>query len=153
MDDMIRTIVVVLVLAVACGAQHASAPNGYYPETYGGSTYQGMLESVDPAKQEFTLLFRKKDKEERFTGILEDGCAVPNAAHKSRKMKVEDLPKQSTLVAFFMPRTIKQNDGTKSKVNSVFAVSFRELDGQKINPEHWTIYYCMQPTRLVFRAY
>jgi hypothetical protein len=146
-------IVVVLALTAVCGAQHASAPNGYYPETYGGSTYQGVLESVDADKQEFTLLFRKKDKEERFTGILEDGCAVPNAADKSRKMKVEDLPKQSRLVAFYMPRTIKQKDGTKLKINSVFAVSFREVDGQKIKEEHWTIYYCMPPSRLVFRAY
>ena len=150
------TLVLLLVVAVVAPleAQYGTAPNGFYPETYNGSMFEGVLESVDPAKQEFTLLYRKKDKEQRFLGRLEDGCSVPNAKDKTRKMKVEDFPKQSTIVALFKPKTEKQTDGSKVKFSSVFAISFREVNGQRIKEEDWIMYYCMKlPAFREFRVF
>ena len=63
-----------LVFAVVAQGQYSTAPNGYYPFGYAGSTFTGNLESVDAENQGLTLTYTKGGKVERFAGRLMAAC-------------------------------------------------------------------------------
>lgn len=150
---MRHTMALLLILFLPGGAwpQYGSAPNGFYPPTYGGSIFTGKFVKGD-AEQNLTLMYNKGSKTEIFVGRLQTGCGVPTQDGGKRLMNAVDFPEGSVVTAFFQKVTRKEGD-KKIKEIRIIAISFAEVDGQKIADDKRLIYYCAAPGHMVFRAY
>jgi hypothetical protein len=134
--------------------QRMQAPSGWYPNRYRGDIFVGDVQAVNQETQEFTLVTKDKNgKEQSFTGKLDAPCDVPSK-EKGRKLKVEDIPVQSSMAALYNVDTEKRN-GEKVNVNSVFAISFLKFGGQTMSKpvvfhcstQPFTQYKCFDPER------
>ena len=143
--------VTLLALCVRVPAQYGSAPNGYYPPTYSGSTFTGKFVKGD-ADQNLTLIYSKGSKSETFVGRLAAGCGVPTQGGSKRLMNATDLPEGSVVTAFFQKVTRKEGD-KKIKENQIIAISFAEVGGQKISDEERRIYLCIPTGHVIFKAF
>lgn len=131
-------------------AQSGTAPSGYYPPTYHGSIFTGTLEMVDENTQEITLVYAKGGKSEQFVGRMESFCRWKVRDGTAHTFRASDLPKGTVLTAFYNTTT-KKSAGEKSKENSVFAISYVELNGKKIPDEKRLIIFCSEQTYTVFK--
>jgi hypothetical protein len=142
---------VIVMVSGAAWSQYGSAPDGYYPTNYGGSIFMGKFVKGNP-DQTLTLSYTKGSKTELFVGKLQKGCGVPTRDGSKTLMNAPDFPPNSVVTAFFQKITRKEGD-KKIKENQVIAISFVEVDGQKIADDKRLIYYCAEQGQMIFRAY
>ena len=117
-----RTLLLIaIVLVVSNGealAQKGTAETDYYPMNYAGDTWTGVVTSVNEDTREFTLTYKKKDKEETFVGVLAKEYRHKMADGTFQQIKLDDLMGM-TIRAYYMSKTKKVND-QKVKYNDVF---------------------------------
>ena len=83
------------------------------------------MQGVPRATREFTLSYKKKDKEEIFVGVLPKGYRQKMADGKDREIKLDDLLGMQ-LRAYYMSKT-KKVDDQKIKYNDVFQIKILKL--------------------------
>jgi len=116
-------------LSVIASAQYGTAPNNYYPDSYTGSIFQGVV--AETGDDQIILTFTKGSSTETFTGLFETGGSVPTAKQGGPLMMPTDIPKGTAMTAFFNART-KKVDGKKIKENVIVGIAFDTWQGQKI---------------------
>jgi hypothetical protein len=129
-------------------AQYGTAPSNYYPDKYNGSSFTGIVTAA--SNDQLTLTYTKGSKTETFTGRLEAGCSVPRDDKSGRKMNAEDIPKGTSMEAFFNTVT-KKVDQQKIKENVILAITFDTVNGQKIPDEKKLVYLCTNDRHVQFR--
>ena len=142
----------VLVCSAGFWAQKGTAPNGYYPSNYSGATFTGAIQSAVPEHEEITLVYTKGDKSEIFVGRMESPCSWEDKKGTIHTINVSEIPKGTVLTAFYETVT-KKIDDRKVKVNSIIAISTKELDGQKIPDEKRVIIPCTENVQRLFKAF
>jgi hypothetical protein len=135
-------------LPIIVSAQYDAAPNNYYPDTYNGSIFTGVV--TETGDNQITLTFTKGSKTDTFTGLFETGCSVPSK--DGRRMIPTDIPKGTVMTTFFNSRT-KKVDGKKLKENLIIAIAFEVWQGQRVADDKKIIYWCTDSRHLQFRAY
>jgi hypothetical protein len=133
-------------------AQHGTAPNGYYPQTFQGSIFTGSLELGAADTQEIALIYTKGSKSERFVGRFESMCGWKNKDGTAHSFKASDIPKGTILTAFYNA-TKKESAGQKITENSVFAISYVEVNGKRIPNDKRVIISCSEQKFTFFRAF
>ena len=128
--------------------QYGTAPNNYYPNNYGGSTFTGTV--TEAKDNQITLTFTKGSKTDRFTGLFETGCSVPSK--NSGRMMPTDIP-TGTVMTVFYNGTSKKVNGRKIRENLIVAIAFDVWQGQRIAEDKKMIYSCNKSARLQFKAF
>ena len=117
-----RTLLLLALVLVATNgaaiAQKGTAEPDYYPMNYAGDIWTGIVTSVNEDTREFTLTYKKKDKEETFVGVLPKEYRHKMADRTFQQIKLDDLMGM-TIRAYYMSKTKKVND-QKLKYNDVF---------------------------------
>ena len=140
-----------LLASVAIPAQYGTAPAGYYPSKFTGSTFKGTVTSV--SNDEITLTYSKGTKTQTFTGRFEAGCSVPAEPGKpARIMLPVNIPVGSGLTAFYSTKDEKDG-GTKVKENWIVAISVDAWGQRKIAEERQGIMYCVKSKLLSYQAF
>ena len=121
---LLLTVVMVISTAVSL-AQKGTAEPDYYPQNYSGDTWTGVVTSVNEDTREFTLTYKKNDKEETFVGNLPKGYTHKMADGTNQEIKLADLMGVK-LRAYYMSKTKKVND-QKIKYNDVFKIKILAL--------------------------
>jgi hypothetical protein len=106
----------------ARGAQHGTAPPGYYSPGYFGDTWTGTVTSTNNQTREITLSYTEKGKTETFTGVLQQGYKIPLKDGSSRELKPSHIPIGTRLVVYYITRTQKVN-GHKTKTYEIFRIT------------------------------
>ena len=132
-------------------AQKGSAPNGYYPPNYSGSTFSGEVTKTNSDSQEMTLLYKKGDKSEEFTAHLEAPCSM-NVKGKTIPITVGDTPPGTLLTVFYNEHTTKVN-GVKTKDYVIIAISPSRVEGKVIPEDQRRIYFCTSNGQVHFQAH
>jgi len=109
---------IVLTSAGVCFGQKGTAEPDYYPQNYSGDTWTGVVTAVNEDTREFTLIYKKKDKDETFVGVLPKEYKHKMADGTFKQIKLDELIGM-TIRAYYMSRTKKVND-QKIKYNDVF---------------------------------
>jgi len=109
------------VFASTASAQHATAPNGYYPPGYNGDTWTGQVMSVNEKTHEITLSYTKNGKSETLVGVPEDDYLVHEHNGPTRPLKMSDIPVGRTIKVWYVPET-KKVDSRRVKVNTIFLI-------------------------------
>jgi hypothetical protein len=115
-----------------CGiskAQKETAENGFYPPGYvGGSTWSGVVISIDEDKQEITLTYTNGKKEQTFTGVLgKDYWGVQDKKGNYQKVKLSSLIGYR-IKAYFSSKTKKDETGAKIKINQIYLIKILPKD-------------------------
>ncbi|HYK19487.1 MAG TPA: hypothetical protein VEV42_02055 [Pyrinomonadaceae bacterium] len=103
-------------------AQKGTAEPDYYPSGYSGDTWTGLVTSVSDDTREFTLTYKKGEKEQTFTGVLPKGYTVKMKDGSDHEVKLDELMGMR-LKVYYMTKTKKVN-GEKVKTNEVFQIKF-----------------------------
>lgn len=141
----------VLLFAAALAAQKGSAPNGYYPAGYGGSTFTGRV--VQTTDSTITLNYIHGSKTDVFEAYATAPCNVPSSPATTVPMPISNVQAGTVVTVFYEGKTIKI-DGRKEKRNQVIAISVLEEDGKKVPKERQLLFYCLdRPPRLDFMAF
>jgi len=119
-------LVIVFMIAMPAGAQHGTAPAGYYPAGYNGDMWTGTLTAANDSTREITLTYTKKDKTQTFTGMLEEKFTVTLADGKTHQLKPSDIAPGTILRVYYKPKT-KKVDDKKVKYYEIFKL---EIVGQ-----------------------
>lgn len=149
---MRRKILVVLLtcLSASALAQYGTAPNNYYPEEYNGSIFTGVVADTD--NDLLTLTYTKHNKSDVFVGKFEMPCSVPSKDKSTPGMVTTDIPKGTSMTAYFVRRENK-GAGQKSKENVILAVSFETWLGRKVSNDNRRMYFCTPQKYLKFKAF
>ena len=131
-------------------AQKGSAPNGYYPANYAGSIFTGTLESLDADSREMILVYAKGATQERFVGRLESICSWKGK--NGVEHSAAAISKGAVLTAYYTGVT-KKADGQKTTENSIFAISYAEINGKKIPDDKRLMISCSEGGSRYFRAF
>ena len=148
MRPILTILTTITFLPITIVAQYGIAPNNYYPSSYSGSTFTGIV--TETGDNQITLTFTKGSKTDTFTGVFETGCSVP--ARDGSRMMPTDIPKGTVMTTFFNART-KKVDGKKIKQNLVIAIAFEVWQGQRAAEDKKMIYSCTEDHYLKFRVY
>jgi hypothetical protein len=144
----------ILLLSFLCAppshSQKGTAPNGYYPPGYSGSTFTGAVESTEAGQ--LTLVYASDRKQERFVGRLEAPCIWTDKAGVAHTVEVASIPTGIVLTAFYNSITVKSGN-QKNKENLILAVSYAEQNGRKIPDDKRVIVGCSQQRYLQFKAF
>jgi hypothetical protein len=116
--------IVAISAAVSFGQKGTAEPD-YYPQNYSGDTWTGIVTAVNEETREFTLTFKRKDKEDTFVGVLPKGFTHKMADGTDREIKLPDLMGMQLRV-YYMSKTRKVND-QKIKYNEVFKLKMLAL--------------------------
>ncbi len=144
---------ILTVFCVSAEAQHGGATTGYYPTTYGGSTFTGTLTDKDVNANTLTLTYTKKDKTEVFTGRLDAPCAVPPLKeYEHRLLTVAEMPLGTVMVVYYNMGNRKV-DGKKVREYVIIGIRALEVDHKKIPEETQIISFCTRESGFAFRAY
>jgi hypothetical protein len=140
-----------LLVSAAIRAQYGTAPSGYYPASFNGSTFKGSVTAI--SNDEVTLSFSKGADTETFTAHFETGCSIPGEAGKpARIMLPGNIPVGSGLTAFYFTGTDK-SDAKKGKENWIAAISIDAWGKRKIPEDRQGIMYCTNSKLLNFQAF
>jgi hypothetical protein len=131
-------------------AQRGSAPDGYYPPSYGNETFTGKVASVDEGTQTISLVYDKGSKTENFTGSFQKPCDVPTK--NGQPMRVSDIPLGTGLTAYYMSST-RKGVGQNQTQNSIFAITFNSFRDRIIPDKDKKIYYCPQGQYVQYRVH
>jgi hypothetical protein len=142
------TLTFFILISTALLAQHATAPNGYYPATYAGATFTGKVVATDPVSDTVTMEYNS----EKFSVKLNGGCKVPSST--GQLMHANNIPTGTVLTAYYMPPAIELRDGKQEKVHPAIAIEFIEWQGEKVTEKNRKSYPCGDlKGQLYFRAY
>ena len=122
MKRLLVIIVVIFLFAGVTAAQKGTAESDYYPMGYFGDTWTGAVTSVNEETREFTLTYKKKDKDETFVGVLPKGYTVKMKDGSDHEVKLAELMGMR-VKAYYMTKTRKVDD-QKVKTNEVFKIRF-----------------------------
>lgn len=151
---MQRRYSLILLLSFLCAPpscpQKGTAPNGYYPPGYNGSTFTGSVESTDAGQ--LTLLYASGRKQERFVGRLEASCVWTDKGGTVHTVEVAAVPKGIVLTAFYNSVTTKSGD-QKIRENLILAISYAEQNGKTIPDDKRVIVGCSQQRIVQFKAF
>lgn len=103
-------------------AQHGTAESDYYPTGYNGDTWTGEVTAVNEDTREFTLTYKKGDKEQILIGVLPKGYTAKMKDGSYQEVKMAALMGLRVKV-YYITRTKKAND-QKIKTNEVFNIKF-----------------------------
>ena len=145
-------ILAVYPLVLESEAQKSTAPNGYYPKTFHGTVFTGRLEATRADVQELTLIYVKGNKTEQFVGRLESPCVWNDRNGTTHIVGVPDLPNGAVLTAFYIPLTSKSG-GIKTTENSIFALSYAEVNGNRIPDDKRVVIFCSKQRMLDFKVF
>lgn len=123
MNKAILLLLVMLTSTSVATAQKGTAEPGYYPMNYSGDTWTGKVTATNDDTGEITLTYAKKDKEETFTGVLDQGYEAKMKDGSYRKIKVSDIPIGTRLKVYYSGKEVK-NGGEKKKINKIFQLKF-----------------------------
>ena len=119
-----RKLISLVALAFVCTGvavgQKGTAEPDYYPQNYSGDTWTGVVTAVNEDTREFTLTYKRKDKEESFVGVLPKGYLHKMADGSEREVQLAALMGM-TIRAYYMTKTKKVQD-QKVKYNDVFKI-------------------------------
>ena len=117
-----RRLLVWLVAIFICNgaslAQKGTAEPDYYPMNYTGDTWTGVVTGINEDTREFTLTYKKGDKNETFVGILQKDYTHKLSDGSYREVKLSDLMGMQ-LKVYYIAKTNKVNN-QKTKFNEVF---------------------------------
>lgn len=128
-----KCLLFIFVFVVTCygtvNTQKGTAESGYYPPGYsGGSTWTGEVTSVDEDNQTITLSYKKKDKEETFTGVLiKDYWGLQDKKGNYQKVELSQLIGYR-LRAYYSSKTKKDESGVKTKFNQIYIIKIVPKD-------------------------
>jgi len=125
---MTRILLIFVAAVLSAGvslAQKGTAEPDYYPQNYSGDTWTGVVTAVNEDTREFTLTYKKKDKEETFVGVLGKDYKHKMADGTLQQINLDDL-KGMTIRAYYMSKTKKAGD-QKNKYNDVFKIKILAL--------------------------
>lgn len=122
MNRLLIVIVAIVMLADISPAQKGTAEPDYYPGNYSGDTWTGEVTSVNEDTREFTLTYKKKERDETFTGVLPKGYTVKMKDGGDHEVKLAEMMGMR-VKAYYMAKTKKVND-QKVKINEVFKIKF-----------------------------
>jgi len=90
-----KKLFVALVLTALCSgapvAQKGTAEPDFYPPSYVGDTWTGVVTSTDEETREFTLTYKKGEKDQTFTGVLLKGYTVRLKDGSEHEVKMAEL--------------------------------------------------------------
>ena len=108
-------------LAAPAAAQHATAPDGYYPAAYAGDMFTGVVTGVDLKTSQVRLLYTDGKKVERFVGVV----AQPFTARGNDGAMHEVTPaifrRGMEVTVYYIQREPGQA-GAQTKVNEIFLI-------------------------------
>jgi len=133
-------------------AQKGTAPNGYYPASYAGATFTGLLQTYSGDGQQITLLYAKGSKAEIFVGKLAATCNWKTKEGIAKTFDPSKTPSGTVLTAFYTSVT-KKTEGRKTAENSIIAISFVEVGGKGIPESERTIIPCTTERFVKFVAF
>jgi len=140
-----------IIYVLPTNAQKGTAPNGYYPNTYSGATFTGVVEhGTDP--MEVALVYTHGTKSERFVGRLESECKWKGKDGTIHTNKVSELPDNSVLTAFYQPAT-RKSGGQKMPENTIIAISLASSNAKKISDEKRLILFCTDRNFMPFHVF
>jgi hypothetical protein len=152
MSKCLATILIACVFSLPLVAQKGSAPTGYYPFSYSGATFTGLLQPENGDPQEITLVYTKGNKSETFVGRFASPCRWRNKDGTIHTFKASEAPRGTVLTAFYQQIT-KKSGGQKSKENLVIAISYAEVDGKTISKDQRLIIYCSPEGFVAFKVF
>lgn len=114
--------VVIFIFAGVSAAQKVPAETDFYPLNYAGDAWTGEVTSVNEDTREFTLTYKKKDKDETFVGVLQKGYSVKMKDGSYHEVKLAEMV-GIHVKAYYITKTRKVND-QKVKTNEVFQIKF-----------------------------
>jgi hypothetical protein len=129
MNKLLLAPILIIVCFANVHAQKGTAESDYYPMGYNGDTWTGEVTATDDGKREITLSYKKKDKEETFTGVLEEGYAVKMKDGSMHKLKVSEIPTGTRIKVYYMTQTKKDASGSKIKFNQIIKIRFLPKEG------------------------
>jgi hypothetical protein len=94
-----------------------------------GDTWTGEVTAIDDGKREITLSYKKKDKEEIFIGVLEEGYSVKMKDGSMHELKVSEIPTGTRIKVYYMTKTKKDASGAKIKFNQIIKIRFLPKEG------------------------
>jgi hypothetical protein len=119
-----RRIFLLVGIAIISGGisfgQKGTAEPDNYPQNYAGDVWTGVVTSANEDTREFILTYKKKDKEETFTGVLPKEYRHKMADGKYHQVNMDDLMGM-TIRVYYMAKTRKVND-QKIKYSEVFKI-------------------------------
>ena len=116
-----------LVFAGVSIAQKGTAENGYWPMGYSGDTWTGEITAVKEDTREFTLTYKKGDKEQTFVGVIAKGFTVKLKDGKDYEVKMDELLGMRAK-AYYITKSKKDAAGIVTKTNEVFQLRFLPKD-------------------------
>jgi hypothetical protein len=125
---LIAPILIVFCIANAYAQKGAAEPD-YYPMGYNGDTRTGEVTATDDSKREITLSYKKRDKEETFVGVLEEGYAVKMKDGSMRELKGSAISTGTRIKAYYITKTKKDASGAKTKFNQIIKIRFLPKEG------------------------
>ncbi len=144
----------VFIVIVICAAglplrgQRAVASPGYYPSSYSGDTFTGVVKAVDVNEQSLTIAYDGGKRRETFIGRLERPCAVPSRS--DRPLTVADIDIGTHVTAYYTNKPRKVH-GKKQADNHIIALTFHTWKGKATSPR--PIHYCTGAHTLTFKAW
>jgi hypothetical protein len=139
-----------LLTATLSFAQQGTAPNGYYPQEFQGSTFAG--EVVEGPLDVLTLKYTNGNHNEAFTGRFKQRCSVPTKDAGIGAMEEKDVPLGNTVEVLYYG-TSKKLDGKTVKENWIIGISFRVVNGKTIPENKRLLYDCSGPGYRKFKAF
>jgi hypothetical protein len=125
---LIAPILIVFCIANAYAQKGAAEPD-YYPMGYNGDTWTGEVTATDDIKRKITLSYKKKDKEETFVGVLEEGYAVKMKDGSMRELKGSEISTGTRIKAYYITKTKKDASGAKTRFNQIIKIRFLPKEG------------------------
>ena len=108
-------------LAAPAATQHATAPDGYYPASYAGDMFTGVVASADMKTSQVALLYTEGKKVERFVGVV----AQPFTARGNDGAVYEVTPaifRRGMEVTVYYIQLEQGQAGAQTKVNEIFLI-------------------------------
>jgi hypothetical protein len=129
MNKFLLSLIVLLFCSLPSFAQKGTAEPDYYPLGFNGDTWTGEVVTTDDSKREITLTYKKKGKEQTFTGILDEGYKLKMKDGSMYELKVSELPPGTKIKVYYISKTKKDASGVKVKYNEIFRIRFLPKEG------------------------
>jgi hypothetical protein len=111
------------ILSVPAYAQHGEDQEGYgyYQPGYHGDTWTGEVTATNEATREITLTYRKGQKTETFTGVLDKGYKTQMDDGTVKELEFYRFRIGMRLTVYYMAAERKEA-GKKIKYNRIFTL-------------------------------
>ena len=115
---------IILLLVPTCQAQYGVAENGYYPPTYNGQTFTGVVVSTNDETREVTLNYTNPQdgQTQTFVGVIQKGYSVRMKDGSLREVKPSTMKAGATFRVYYSEANKKIN-GVKTTVKTIFLIA------------------------------